>query len=153
MGDVEPLRINNCVPGLREKTYPKNMMLCQTANFSPKARGLYCPWSSNKKGAFGRVPQHMSQAYDSQDCAVFSEALNGAMTIYMRERRLIPQTLDIAAAALAYALFDAAATGERNPRRLAVAAAANVAGYETRLREQRSWTASSQDDIASHRAA
>jgi hypothetical protein len=82
-------------------------------------------------------------AYDTSDCAVFSQALEYAFAMYMQAGRLTPKTLDFAGGALSYAILDAAAGGQRNPRVLAIAAVANVGRYEKRLRESRSWVRAS----------
>jgi hypothetical protein len=77
--------------------------------------------------------------YDSEDCRVLSQALTYAWDIFLKARRLSPQNLDTAKAALSYALLDAAANGERNPRRLAIRAVAEADRHETRIRRERSW--------------
>lgn len=80
----------------------------------------------------------MSGVYDAEDCKTLSEALDKAWEIYLRTGRLTAQNVDIAKAALAYALLDAAETGERNVRRLAIAAVGRMAKYEGKLRYVRS---------------
>jgi hypothetical protein len=80
----------------------------------------------------------MSHAYDSDDCRVFATALDQAWAIYLRTGRLTSRNVDVAKAALAYALLEAAQTGERNPRRLAIAAVGRMSKYESKLRYARS---------------
>jgi hypothetical protein len=98
----------------------------------------------------------MNHVYDSNDCAIFSEALSHAWQMYLRAGLLNPSTIDIAEAALTYAIFDAAANGQRNARRLAIAAFARVDRYQTWIRAERSWTrptllkSSEKPDIASY---
>jgi hypothetical protein len=80
----------------------------------------------------------MSHAFDSDECEIFAKALDQAWAIFLRTGRLTSRNVDVAKAALAYALLDAAANGERNPRRLAVAAVGRMARYEAKLRYARS---------------
>jgi hypothetical protein len=79
----------------------------------------------------------MTHVYDSEDCGVFSEALEHAWRIFLRSGRLNRQNLDIAKAALTRAILDAGSAGLRNPRRLAVAACAKADTYIDRIREER----------------
>jgi hypothetical protein len=79
----------------------------------------------------------MSCAYDAGDCNVLSLALDKAWEIYLRTGRLTPSNVDVAKAALSFALLDAAEAGERNIRRLAVAAVGRMAKYEGQLRNAR----------------
>jgi hypothetical protein len=81
----------------------------------------------------------MNQVYSSEDCAVFSEALEHAWRIFLRSGRLNRQNVDIAKAALTRAIFDAGSNGLRNPRRLAVAACARADTYVERIRQDRIW--------------
>ena len=67
-----------------------------------------------------------------------AQALDQAWTIFLRTGRLTNQNVDVAKAALSYALLNAAENGERNVRRLAVAAVARMARYESKLRTARS---------------
>jgi hypothetical protein len=80
----------------------------------------------------------MSSVYNAEDCKVLAEALDKAWEIYLRTGRLTVQNIDVAKAALTYALLDAAEKGERNVRRLAVAAVGRMAKYEVKLRSARS---------------
>lgn len=80
----------------------------------------------------------MSHVYDSDDCRILAEALDQAWAIFLRTGRLTTQNIDVAKAALTYALLEATQKGERNCRRLAVAAVARMAKYESKLRHTRS---------------
>jgi hypothetical protein len=80
----------------------------------------------------------MSCAYDAGDCNVLSQALEKAWEIYVRTGRLTATDIEVAKAALSYALLDAAETGERNINRLAITAVGRVAKYEGKLRYARS---------------
>jgi hypothetical protein len=86
----------------------------------------------------GRVHTHMNHAYNSEDCTVFSEALEHSWRIFLRTGRLNRQNVDIAKAALTRAILDAGSNGLRNPRRLAVAACARADTYVERIRQERS---------------
>jgi hypothetical protein len=79
----------------------------------------------------------MNHAYDSDDCAVFSEALEHAWRIFLRSGRLTSSNYDLAKAALTRAILDAGEGGLRNPRRLAVAACARADTYLERIRQER----------------
>jgi hypothetical protein len=79
----------------------------------------------------------MSCAYDANDCRVLSQALDEAWEIYLRTGRLTGTNIDVAKAALSYALLDSAEAGERNIRRLAIAAVGRMARYEGKLRYAR----------------
>jgi hypothetical protein len=81
----------------------------------------------------------MSCAYDAGDCNVLSQALEKAWEIYVRTGRLTATDIDLAKAALSYALLDAAETGDRNINRLAIAAVGRMAKYEGKLRYARSY--------------
>ena len=87
-------------------------------------------------------PLAMSSAYDTDDCHVLSQALDIAWKIYLKTGRLTAGNIDVAKAALSYALLDAAEAGERNIRRLAIAAVGRMAKYEGKLRYARSHQAS-----------
>ncbi len=80
----------------------------------------------------------MSYAYNSDECALLERALDQAWAIFLKTGRLTNRNADVATAALTYALLDAAEKGERNPRRLAVAAVGRMARYEGKLRYSRS---------------
>jgi hypothetical protein len=80
----------------------------------------------------------MNSAFDADDCNTLSLALDKAWDIYLRTGRLTTYNIDVAKAALSYALLDAAAEGERNISRLAVAAVGRMARYEGKLRYARS---------------
>jgi hypothetical protein len=77
--------------------------------------------------------------YDSDDCHLFAQALDQAWQIFLRTGRLTNVNADVAKAALTYAMLEAAEKGERNPRRLAVAAVFRMARYEGKLGYERSF--------------
>jgi hypothetical protein len=116
-------------------------VICRLANSQIGLDALYCfhPNNSNHKGACGRVRLHMSHVYSSEDCSVFSEALEHSWRIFLRSGRLTRQNFDIAKAALTRAILDTASSGLRNPRRLAVAACARADTYIDRIRQERIW--------------
>src|SRR3954467_13902658 len=61
-------------------------------------------------------------------------------TFNLRTGRLTKKRVWNAQAALSYATLQAAAGGERNARRLAIVAVANVDAIEPRIRMERSWS-------------
>jgi hypothetical protein len=79
-------------------------------------------------------------AYATEDCGVLEQALEHAWEIFLKRGRLTRDNLDTAMAALAYCILQAAAGGERNPRRLAIHAVAHVGSVEPRIRLERSWS-------------
>ena len=81
----------------------------------------------------------MSCAYDASDCHILSQALDKAWETYLKRGRLTATNIDVAKGALSYALLEAAEAGERNIRRLAIAAVRRVAKYEGKLRDARSY--------------
>jgi len=81
----------------------------------------------------------MNKVYDSEDCNVFSKALEHAWEMFLRAGRLTSRNLETTQAALSFAIFHAAANGEKNPRGLAKAAYARIDTYEPRIRQERSW--------------
>jgi hypothetical protein len=81
----------------------------------------------------------MSCAYDADDCHVLSRAFDQAWEIYVRTGRLTATNIEVAKAAISYALLDAAEAGERNVNRLAIAAVGRMAKYEGKLRYARSY--------------
>jgi hypothetical protein len=81
----------------------------------------------------------MNVSYTSEDCDVFAQALEHAWEMFLTTGRLNKDNLDTAQAALSYAIFQAAAGGERNARRLAIVAVANFEAIEPRIRRERSW--------------
>jgi hypothetical protein len=81
----------------------------------------------------------MDPVYDSEDCRVLSRALSHAWNVFIRAGRLNPHNGDTALGALAYAVLEAAAGGQRDPRRLAISALALIEPHETRVRAARSW--------------
>jgi hypothetical protein len=80
----------------------------------------------------------MDRAYDSDDCTILAKALEHAWEIFLKTKRLTAQNHDIAKGALSLAILEAAGIGERNPRRLAIAAVARMSKYEARVRAERS---------------
>ena len=80
-------------------------------------------------------------AYNADDCAVFAKALDHAWELYLKNKRLTTQNLDLAKGAIAYAVLEAARVGgERNPRQLAKAAIARVSEHEQWLQSLRDVT-------------
>jgi hypothetical protein len=77
-------------------------------------------------------------AYTAEDCEILAKALDYAWEIFLKSGRLTKENLDTARAALTYSILQAAQGGERNPRRLALEAAANVDAIEPRIRMERS---------------
>jgi hypothetical protein len=76
-------------------------------------------------------------AFDSNDCRIFAEALELAWEIFLKTGRLTSANVDIAKAALTRAMLEAAEKGERNTRRLAIAAVGGMARFEGKLRSER----------------
>jgi hypothetical protein len=64
--------------------------------------------------------------FDSNDCDVLADALEKAWEIFVKGGGLTPQDNDLAYGALAYSLLDAARSGQRNPRVLAMKAVAGL---------------------------
>jgi hypothetical protein len=93
---------------------------------------------TNQKGRL-RACNRMREAYGSEDCQVLSQALSRAWDIFVKTGRLTSRNLDTAKAALSYAILEAAAKGERDPRRLAMFALAHAKRHEARIRKERSW--------------
>jgi len=79
-------------------------------------------------------------AYTTNDCEIFAQALDHAWEMFLKTGRLTGDNLDTAMGALAYCILQAAAGGERNPRRLAISAVAHVDAIEPRIRLERSWS-------------
>ena len=78
--------------------------------------------------------------YTSEDCNIFAKALDFAWEIYLKTGRLTKDNLDTAKGALSYGILQAAKTGERNARRLAMVAIAHADAIEPRIRMERSWS-------------
>jgi hypothetical protein len=72
----------------------------------------------------------MTTAFTSAECNELEAALAIAWDIYLRQGQLEAYNLDTARAALTRAILDGFEQGERNPRRLAIAAVAGIAQYE-----------------------
>jgi hypothetical protein len=81
----------------------------------------------------------MNIAFDSDDCRLFAQALDHAWEIFLKAGGLTAHNLDTAKASLTYAIFHAARDGERNPRRLAMAAVARMSKFEHVVTQQRMW--------------
>ena len=86
----------------------------------------------------------MGYAYDSEDCRILAQALDESWKIFLRTGRLTNANADVAKAAFTYALLELAQTGERNTRRLAIAAVARMARFEEKLRSDRSFRRSAE---------
>ncbi|MGN6571334.1 MAG: hypothetical protein ACTHLO_07965 [Pseudolabrys sp.] len=87
----------------------------------------------------------MTAAFTSADCNALERALEIAWDIYLRKGQLEAGNLDTARAALTRAILDAYEQGERDPRRLAIAAVANVAQFEAVIVRRPPAPASSSD--------
>jgi hypothetical protein len=72
----------------------------------------------------------MTAAFTSAECDVLEQALDAAWEIFLRSRKLDERNLDTARAALTRAILDQYESGERNVRRIAIAAVAGVAPFE-----------------------
>jgi hypothetical protein len=83
--------------------------------------------------------ERMNIVYDSEDCRLFAQALDVAWRIFLNAGALTTDNIDTAKAALTYAIFNAAESGERHPRRLAVAAVARMPKFEAVVAQQRMW--------------
>src|SRR4051794_14316143 len=72
----------------------------------------------------------MNSAFDSDDCRAFARALDYAWEIFLRAGGLTAYNLDTAKGTLTYAILHEAQNGQRNARRLAIAAVAQMAQFE-----------------------
>ena len=72
----------------------------------------------------------MTTVFNSAECNELEQVLDIAWEIYLRKGELDSHNLDTARAALTRAILDGFEQGERNPRRLAIAAVASIAQYE-----------------------
>jgi hypothetical protein len=79
----------------------------------------------------------MTTAFTSAECDELEQALDTAWAIFLRSRQRGADDLDTARAALVRAILDGFESGERNSRRLAIAAVANVEHYEAQILRQR----------------
>ena len=82
----------------------------------------------------------MNAAFTSEDCNRFEQALELARDMLMRSQpdgSEQDQDADCAQAALTLGILDRAARGERNVRRLALSAAAQVDRFEARIKARR----------------
>jgi hypothetical protein len=77
--------------------------------------------------------------FDSDDCRLFARALGHAWEMFLQARGLRGDNIDTAKGALTYAIFHEAQNGERNARRLAIAAVARMSRFEPMVRRQRMW--------------
>jgi len=72
----------------------------------------------------------MTTVFTSAECNELEQVLDIAWEIYLRKGELDSHNLDTARAALTRAILDGFEQGERNRRRLAIAAVASIAQYE-----------------------
>jgi hypothetical protein len=79
-------------------------------------------------------------AFDDEECGLLADGLEKAWEIFLKTGGLTAKNVDIARAALAYAVLECAAAGERNPRRLAIAAVAKMPRHEHQIRYARSFS-------------
>jgi len=79
----------------------------------------------------------MTTAFNSTECNALEQALAIAWDIFLRSGRLDRHNLDTAKAALTRAILDGFENGERNVRRLAIAAVANIEQFEAQILRQR----------------
>jgi len=80
----------------------------------------------------------MTTAFTSADCNVLEQALDTAWEIFLRSRRLDAHNLDTARAALTRGILVGFENGERNERRLAIAAVANIGQFEAEIARRQS---------------
>ena len=73
----------------------------------------------------------MTTVFTSAECNELEQVLEIAWEMYLRKGKLDAHNLDTARAALTRAILDNFEWGERNPRRLAIAAVASMAQYES----------------------
>ena len=81
----------------------------------------------------------MRGVFSSEECEVLAEALDHAWEMFLKAGRLSPNNNDIAKGVLAHAVLQASRAGHRNPRELAMAAAASFDQYQDMIRTRRSW--------------
>jgi hypothetical protein len=81
----------------------------------------------------------MNSVFDSDDCRLLERALDHAWEMFLKAGGLTADNLDTAKGALTYAIFHEAHDGERNARRLAIAAVARMSKFEPVVRRQRTW--------------
>jgi hypothetical protein len=79
----------------------------------------------------------MTTAFTSAECNALQEALDVAWQIFLRNGKLDAHNLDTARAALTRAIIDGFEQGEHNPRRLAIAAVANIEQFEAEIVRRR----------------
>jgi len=79
----------------------------------------------------------MTTVFTSAQCDELEQVLETAWEIYLRKGELDAHNLDTARAALTRAILEGFEQGERNPRRLAIAAVASIAQYEAVIMHRR----------------
>jgi hypothetical protein len=79
----------------------------------------------------------MTTVFTSAECNELEKVLDIAWDIYLRKGQLDAHNLDTARAALTRAILEGFEQGERNPRRLAIAAVASMAQYEAVIMRRR----------------
>jgi hypothetical protein len=79
----------------------------------------------------------MTTVFTSAQCDELEQVLETAWEIYLRKGELDAHNLDTARAALTRAILEGFEQGERNPRRLAIAAVASIAQYEAVIMRRR----------------
>jgi len=79
----------------------------------------------------------MTAVFSSTECDTLEKALDVAWEIYLRSGKLDRLNIDTAKAALTRAILDGFESGERNARRLAIAAVANIEQYEAQIIRRR----------------
>jgi hypothetical protein len=78
----------------------------------------------------------MATAFTSDECDVLAQALEAAWEIFLRSRRLETANIDTAKAALTRSILAGYENGEHNPRRLAIAAVAQLDAPQERFAAQ-----------------
>jgi hypothetical protein len=68
----------------------------------------------------------MAAAFTSDECDVLAQALDAAWDIFSRSQRVESANIDRTKAALTRAILNGYESGEHNPRRLAIAAVAQL---------------------------
>jgi hypothetical protein len=79
----------------------------------------------------------MTTAFTSAECDELEQALDTAWEIFLRSAQLHARDPETARAALARAILDGFERGERHPRRLAIAAVANIQQFEDEIIRRR----------------
>jgi len=68
----------------------------------------------------------MDNAFTSDECNVLAQALDTAWEIFLNSRRLESANIELTKAALTRSILSGYENGEHNPRRLAIAAVAQL---------------------------